>query len=123
MNAIVKKIMMTKMMKIKKYTDFLNETVNHDKVDDLMQKIRDRFDESEVMGMYDEELTGGGWLDEGWEDEFESEIDAYQEQGRGEAEDAVIDQIIQSVDDGTLSTDDTYELRQQIADEYNLMLH
>ena len=109
-------------MKIKKYSEFLNETVNFDKVDDLMQKIRDRFDESEVMSMYDEELTGGGWLDDGWEDEYESEIDAYQEQGRGEVEDAVIDQIIQSVDDGTLSTDDTLELRQQIADEYNLNL-
>lgn len=109
-------------MKIKNYLDFLNETVNHDKVDDLMQKVRDRFDEEEVASMLDEEILN--WVDSDWEDDgdYDSEYDWYMDHSNSEAEDVVIDQIINSVDDGNISIDDSIELKQQIAGEYGLRI-
>ena len=110
-------------MKIKKYINFINETVTYDNVEDLMQKIRDRFNEDEVKSMFDEELASGNWLDDDWEEEHENEYDAYMEQGRGEIEDSIIDQIIKSVDNGTLNNDEIIELSKKIAAEYNLNIH
>lgn len=43
------------------------------------------------------------FLSEGWEDEFDDEFEAYIEQGRGEAEEQVLNKITQGIVEGIAS--------------------
>jgi len=56
------------------------------RVDDELNK--QGFDESRVCEMVDEQKMD--YLDDGWEEDFEDEHEAYLETGRGEAESDVI---------------------------------
>lgn len=59
---------------------------------EVFELIKVEYSEDIVNTRFDEELCE--WVDEGWEDDFETEHDAYQEQGRGEAENVVIEEMI-----------------------------
>lgn len=54
--------------------------------------IRTQYSEDRVIELVDDAIPE--YLDDGWEEEFESEHDAYQEQGRGEAEGHVLQEMI-----------------------------
>jgi len=58
--------------------------------------IKQNYSEYRVIEMFDEEVSGGNWIDRDQmeEEEYESEYDYYTDYGRGEAESAVMDQII-----------------------------
>ena len=60
----------------------------------LMLQIEGDFTDMDIIGMYDDEVSSGNWVDDDWADEYDSEHDAYQETGRGEVEDAVIASIL-----------------------------
>jgi hypothetical protein len=98
----------------------INETVNHDIVEDLMQKIRDRYTEEEIHSMIDEQMMD--YIDEDWSEdgEYESEYEWYLEHGRNAAEYDILQQIINSVSTGDISIDDNSEIFNQIADEYGI---
>lgn len=58
----------------------------------ILELIKAGWSESDVIDKFDNEVIE--WLDDDWEDEFDNEYDAYQEQGRGEAEDVIITEMI-----------------------------
>lgn len=58
-----------------------------------------------------------------WEDEFDSLEDAYEEQGRGEAESMILNDLIAHVGGKDLSMDDHYDLFTKLADHYDLNTH
>lgn len=58
----------------------------------ILEIIKAGWSESDVIDKFDNEVIE--WLDDDWEDEFDNEYDAYQEQGRGEAEDVIIEELI-----------------------------
>lgn len=57
-----------------------------------ISKIKEHFPENEVTGMYDNEILE--WVDDDWEDNYESEYDWYIDHNNGEAQDVVIGQLI-----------------------------
>jgi hypothetical protein len=64
--------------------------------EDAKNWIDSNYSDTKVMEMFDEEVSSGNWIDREQmeEEEYESEYDYYVDYGRGEAESAVIDQII-----------------------------
>jgi hypothetical protein len=57
--------------------------------ENVRQYLRTEYKESDLAGELDEEVNSGNWLNDDWEDEFDNEFEAYQDHGRGEAENAV----------------------------------
>ena len=57
-----------------------------------MSKIKEKYSEEEVAEIFDNEILE--WVDPDWEDEYESEYDWYIDHNNGEAQDVVIEQII-----------------------------
>lgn len=55
--------------------------------EEVVEYINGNYNEDDVHSSVSEAITD--YLDEDWEDEFEDEQSAYDEQGRGEAEDQV----------------------------------
>ncbi len=61
-------------------------------IEEAIKNIEKDFPEKKVAQMLDDEIPK--WVDDGWEEDFDNESEAYEECGRGEAEDVVIDYII-----------------------------
>ena len=57
--------------------------------------LESKYTQSSVENLIDEAM--GDYLDPGWEGEFETEYDAYQEQGHGEAEDQITTEICNDI--------------------------
>lgn len=92
----------------------------------VVSKIVEEYSEERVELMFDEQLTSGEWLYPGWEDEHESEYDAYICQGRGEIEDSIIEHMItwyQSKYDKFDNLDVLYEVNDSIKEEYDILLN
>jgi len=62
---------------------------------DIIKYLQENYTEVKVAEMLDEEITN--WVEDGWEDEYESEFDAYVESSRGEAESAIRQALIDQV--------------------------
>lgn len=112
------------MKHIKKFNENTKEKISFE---DAKKWIKENYDEDKVIGMLDEEISSGNWVDrEQMEDEgFDSEFDYYQEYNNGEAESAVVDDILNDIKskfeldfneigDGT----DIYDF---LKDEYNCL--
>lgn len=87
-----------------------------------MAKIKDHFDEDKVIEMFDDEVLE--WVDSDWKDEYESEYDWYVDHNNGEAQDSVINQIInwyKKEFNKTLSIDEHSELFDAIKSEYDCL--
>jgi len=87
-----------------------------------MAKIKEEFDEDKVIGMFDEEVLE--WVDSDWQDDYESEYDWYIDHNNGEAQDSVINQIInwyKKEFDKRLNIDDHSELFDAIKSEYDCL--
>lgn len=89
-------------------------------IDFVMAKIKEEFTEDKVTQRLDEEILE--WVDSDWEDDYESEYDWYQDHNNGEAEDVVIDEIIDWYEDnwGKLSDNIRSEVIDSIKEEYYL---
>jgi hypothetical protein len=61
-------------------------------IDFIMSKIKEHFSQSSVTELFDSEILE--WVDDDWEDGYDSEYDWYMEHNNGEAQDAVIHQMI-----------------------------
>lgn len=64
--------------------------------EEAKQWILQNYEEDKVISMFDEEVDGGNWIDtEQMEEEgYESNYDYYTDYGHGEAESAVMEEII-----------------------------
>lgn len=67
--------------------------------EEAKEKIRKLYSEDRVIEMYDDEIISGNWIDfEQMEDEgYDTEYEYYQDFGKGEAEDAVMNFIISDI--------------------------
>lgn len=89
--------------------------------------IKSNYDESRVIDMFDDEVVSGNWIDRDQMDEegYESEHDYYTDFGRGEAENAVIEQIIddfkQNNNINTIGFNDEVALYQEMKDTYDVL--
>lgn len=87
----------------------------------IAKQILEYNSEDSVQGQVDELIPE--YLDDDWESEFDSAYEAYQEQGRGEAENAVLHTIINSfLQDNmhTVTTDGFVEIHEILKDEWSL---
>lgn len=87
-----------------------------------MAKIKEKYDEDEVIRWFDEEVLE--WVDSDWEDEYESEYDWYVDHNNGEAQDSVINQIIswyKKEYNKRLNIDEHSELFNAIKSEYDCL--
>lgn len=64
----------------------------NESTDFALDKIKKEFSEDRVCQMFDEEILE--WVDNNWEDDYESEYDWYIDHNNGEAQDVIIDQIV-----------------------------
>jgi hypothetical protein len=87
-------------------------------VEDLFRKIIANNSEVAVRANVDELKCEYVW---DWENEFDSLAEAYEEQGRGEAERQALQEIIQE-EGKNLSLDDYCDLQDRLADHYGLAL-
>jgi hypothetical protein len=102
---------------LKKYK--INESSND--ISFIMSKIKEEFDEEKVAKILDEEILE--WVDSDWENNYESEYDWYQDHNNGEAQDVVVNSIIdwyESKYEKKLDDDITIELSGRIKEEYYL---
>jgi broad-specificity NMP kinase len=86
-----------------------------------MSKIKENYSEEKVAEMFDEELLE--WVDPDWEEDYESEYDWYMDHNNGEAQDVVIESIInwyRGKFNKKLSSNDYSELFDKIKSNYNL---
>lgn len=88
-------------------------------IEELFQKIIAENSEEEVCANVDD-LKSEYVSD--WENEFDTLEDAYEEQGRGEAESQALRELIQG-EKNNLSLDDYCELQEKLADHYGLNLN
>lgn len=102
--------------------DTFEEYDDYFDLDFAMAKIKDHFYEMKVVEMFDEEILE--WVDSDWEDDYESEYDWYVDHNNGEAQDSVINQIInwyKKEFDKNLNTDEHSELFDAIKSEYDCL--
>lgn len=75
-----------------KYLRKIFESEDHN-LEFAITKIKEHFDKDTVTEMFDNELLE--WVDSDWEEDgYESEYDWYIDHNNGEAQDAIITQII-----------------------------
>lgn len=106
---------------LNKYKKFESESTEVFDLDFAMTKIKEKYSEEEVAEMFDKELLE--WVDPDWEEDYESEYDWYIDHNNGEAQDVVIENIInwyRKEYDKKLSSDDYVQLFDEIKSHYNL---
>jgi tRNA A37 N6-isopentenylltransferase MiaA len=98
-----------------------SESVEEFDLDFAMSKVKEKYSEMDVAEMFDQELLE--WVDPDWEEEYESEYDWYMDHNNGEAQDVVIESIInwyRGEFNKKLSSDNYMELFDEIKSHYNL---
>lgn len=69
----------------------------------ILREIKNNNSKEDVLNQIDEQKLE--YLDEGWKEEFEDENEAYEETGRGEAENDILMQLIDSIPEGKQISD------------------
>ena len=103
---------------LRKYNE--SESTQFD-VEFAITKIKDKFTEDEVCSLFDNEVLE--WVDPDWADDYDSEYDWYIDHNNGEAQDVVIDQLIDwyMKEHGKISVDEQIELKDRIKEEYDAL--
>lgn len=60
--------------------------------EEIFEIIKSHWSEDTVINRFDNEVIE--WVEDDWEEEYDDEFSAYQETGRGEAEDVIINEMI-----------------------------
>ncbi len=100
---------------------FDNPKTNFD-IQFAMSKIKENYSEDKVTEMYDEEILE--WVDDDWQDDYESEYDWYIDHNNGEAQDSIVDQVIswfKRTYNQELSDSDHCDLFDAIKEEYSVL--
>lgn len=103
-----------------RYLRKYNESSTFD-IDFAITKIKEKYTEDFVTSRFDEEVLE--WVDSDWKDEYDSEYDWYVDHNNGEAQDVVIDEIIDwyQSEHGSISVDEQIELKKKIQEEYECL--
>lgn len=91
-------------------------------LESAMDIITKKYDEETVLSNLDEEILE--WVDDDWRDEYESEYEWYIDHNNGEAQESVINQIInwyKRESNVHLNDDEYSKLFNSIKDKYNLI--
>ena len=88
--------------KIKNFNENLKQSISFE---EAKEWIKQNYNSNRVIEMFDEEVSSGDWIDrEQMEEEgYDSEYDYYTDYGHGEAEDAVMNKIIDGLKSEFLS--------------------
>lgn len=99
--------------------DEMNESVDPFDIEFVITKIMEKFPEEEATSMFDNEILE--WVDSDWADDYESEYDWYIDHNNGEAQDVVIDQLVDwyTTEYDEISSDNKSELIDRIKEEYS----
>jgi hypothetical protein len=103
---------------IRKY----NESKSEFDLDFAISKIKENFSEDKVIEMYDNEMLE--WVDPDWEDDYESEYDWYIDHNNGEAQDVIINSMInwfKKEYNKSLDSNEYVELFDKIKEEYDTL--
>ena len=107
-----------------KYLRKYNESSSEFDLDFAMMKIKEHFPEDKVISKFDEEILE--WVDSDWEDDYESEYEWYVYHNNGEAQDVVINEIINWFTEEykkSLNGDQHVELFDAIKNQYDCLFH
>ncbi len=94
-------------------------------IEEIVAQIYEDNLEDNVAEALDEEITN--WVDQGWENDYESEYEWYSDCGTGEAEDVIIRNMIASWAYGPfgkgkeLSTENYLKVYEGIKDKYEIL--
>lgn len=107
-----------------KYLKKYNESASSDfDIEFAITKIKDKYTEEQVIDMFDNEILE--WTDEDWADDYESEYDWYVDHNNGEAQDVIIDQIVDWYDrefgNNELPFENKSEIIDRIKGEYDVL--
>jgi len=64
---------------------------------EVVAYLKKEYPEERIDELIKDEIVGGDWLDDDWEEEYETEHDWYENYGSGEAEAAVKTQIEEDI--------------------------
>lgn len=108
---------------IKLFENFDDNSFN---IDDAYEWLMDNYNDNKIAELFDEEVASGNWTDSDIMEEegYESEYDYYKDYGRGEAEDAIVDQIINHYrvyKEIPIGGDDYLEFNDKIRDEFDIL--
>ena len=105
---------------LKKYNE--SDSTEFD-IEFAITKIKDKFTEEQVIDMFDNEVLE--WVDDDWADEYDSEYDWYIDHNRGEAQDVIIDQLVDWYDkefgNNSLTQDNKSDLIDRIKEDYDAL--
>ncbi len=95
-----------------------NENTQEFDIEFVISKIMDHFDDDKVISRFDEEVLE--WVDDDWADEYDSKYDWYLDHNNGEAQDVVINELINwyTNEFGRISVDNHSDLFNRIKQEY-----
>jgi len=91
----------------------VGDNLTPDEIEEKWTQILDIWSEDDIIESIDEKVFD--FIPNDWEDEYEDEYEAYQECGRGEAESATIDEVLNSV--GVEYNDELYD---KIKDHFSI---
>lgn len=106
-----------------RYLRKYNENTTSFDIDFAITKIKEKYSEDEVTSRFDEEVLE--WVDSDWKDEYDSEYDWYMDHNNGEAQDVVIDEMIDwyQSEHGNISVEEQIELKKKIQGEYECLFY
>lgn len=108
---------------MKNWKEFNNINENHGfNMKDLLNVIKEKYTEELVAEKFDDEIMN--WLDDDWDEEYETEFDWYGNYGNNEAEDVIIDEMIDYVKNKmniSLTVEESIELKDLIQEEYYIL--
>lgn len=105
---------------LRKYNE--SESPSEFDLDLSIAKIREHFSEDVVIDKFDNEVME--WVDSDWADDYDSEYDWYIDHNNGEAQDVVINELINwftSEYKKTLNMDQHSDLHNAIKQEYDCL--
>jgi len=105
---------------LKKFNEENTPKVDFD-VNLAISKIKEHFTEEDVNYMFDSEILE--WIDKDWQDEYESEYDYYIEHNNGEAQEVIIEDIINWYEKefGEITKEQKFELIDEIKGTYYIL--
>lgn len=104
-----------------RYIRKFNESSSSFDVEFAITKIKEKYTENYVKSRFNQEILK--WVDPNWKDNYDSEYDWYMDNNNGEAQDVVIDEIIDwyQSEHGSISVDEQIKLKKKIQEEYECL--
>lgn len=86
---------------------------------ELLEYLEANYSETHVCSLFDEEVLN--WVEDGWEDDYEDDYEWYGDHNNGEAQDVIIDQIIDEIKNKFPDLDSSIDLHDLLKDRYDCL--